>query len=157
DWPFEQAFAFARECGYTGIEIAPFTIHPDVRQISSARRTEVRRQAEAADLPVIGLHWLLAKAQGLHRTSPDAEVRRRASDYVCERRRLWRALGGSFLVSGSPLQRNLPPGVSQDQGMDFAAEVFSAILPELEANEVTLLVEPLGPAEGDFLVTTDEG
>ena len=26
DWPFDKAFAFARDCGYTGIEIAPFTI-----------------------------------------------------------------------------------------------------------------------------------
>jgi sugar phosphate isomerase/epimerase len=157
DWPFDRAFAFARECGYTGLEIAPFTIDPDARQISTARRAEVRRQAEAADLPVIGLHWLLAKTQGLHLTSPDAEVRRRTADYLQDLARLCRDLGGSFLVFGSPLQRNLPPGVSPDQGLDYAAEVFSSILPELEANEVTLLVEPLGPAEGDFLVTTDEG
>ena len=26
DWPFEKAFAFARELGYTGIEFAPFTM-----------------------------------------------------------------------------------------------------------------------------------
>ena len=25
DWPFEKAFAYARQCGYTGIELAPFT------------------------------------------------------------------------------------------------------------------------------------
>ena len=25
-WPFEKAFAFAAECGYTGVEIAPFTM-----------------------------------------------------------------------------------------------------------------------------------
>jgi sugar phosphate isomerase/epimerase len=157
DWPFERAFAFARECGYTGLEIAPFTIDPDARRISAARRAEVRRQAEDAELSVIGLHWLLAKTQGLHLTSPDPDVRRRTADYLRELARLCCDLGGSFLVFGSPPQRNLPAGVSPEQGMDHAAEVFGAILPELEATGVSLLVEPLGPAEGNFLVTTDEG
>ena len=27
DWPHEKAFAFARECGYTGIEIAGLYWH----------------------------------------------------------------------------------------------------------------------------------
>ena len=76
DWPFDKAFAFARECGYTGIEIAPFTMALDAREISAAQRTEVRRQAEAADLTVIGLHWLLAKTKGYYLTTPDADVRR---------------------------------------------------------------------------------
>ena len=26
DWPFEKAFDFAADCGYTGVEIAPFTL-----------------------------------------------------------------------------------------------------------------------------------
>ena len=29
DWPFDKAFAFARQCGYTGIEFAPFTMNKD--------------------------------------------------------------------------------------------------------------------------------
>ena len=82
DWPFEEAFRFARECGYTGLEIAPFTIDADVRKISGARRTEVRQQADQAGLEIIGLHWLLAKTEGLYLTSPETSVREATRDYV---------------------------------------------------------------------------
>lgn len=157
DWPFDQAFAFARECGYTGIEIAPFTIHPDVRQISSERRNEARRQAETAGLEVIGLHWLLAKTQGLHLTSPEASIRRATASYVEDLARLCRDLGGSIMVFGSPLQRNLLPGVSYDDGMKYAAEAFQSAMPVLEDLDVTLAIEPLGPADGNFLLTAADG
>lgn len=157
DWPFEKAFAFARECGYTGIEIAPFTINHDVRQISAERRSEVRRQAESAGLQTIGLHWLLAKTQGLYLTSPDASIRRATAGYVEELARLCRDLGGSIMVFGSPLQRNLQPGVSYDEGMKYAAEVFQSAMPVLEDLDVTLAVEPLGPADGNFLLTAADG
>ena len=157
DWPFDRAFAFARDCGYTGIEIAPFTIAPDVKDISAARRSEVRRQAEAADLEVIGLHWLLAKTTGYYLTSPDAQVRRKTAEYVKDLARCCRHLGGSVLVFGSPQQRNLLPGVTHDQGLEYAAEVFQEAMPVLVDLDVTLAVEPLGPAEGDFLVTTEQG
>jgi len=36
DMPFEQAFDLAREYGYTGIEMAPFTMALDARDISAA-------------------------------------------------------------------------------------------------------------------------
>ena len=42
DWPFDKAFALAADCGYTGIEIAPFTIADYVTRIPAAKRTEVR-------------------------------------------------------------------------------------------------------------------
>jgi sugar phosphate isomerase/epimerase len=157
DWPFDKAFAFARECGYTGIEIAPFTINPDARKISVERRGEVRRQAEAAGLDVVGLHWLLAKTEGLYLTTRDAAVRRATADYVEELGRLCRDLGGSILVFGSPLQRNLLPGVGHDEGLKYAAEVFQSAIPTLEQLDVTLAIEPLGPAEGNFLLTAADG
>ena len=153
DWPFDRAFEFARDCGYTGIEIAPFTMAGNARDITAARRTEVRRQAEAAGLEVVGLHWLLAKTEGFYLTSPDPAVRKRTADYVADLARLCRDLGGSIMVFGSPQQRNLLPGVSMDQAMGYAAEVFSQCAPALEENDVTLAVEPLGPAEGDFMNT----
>lgn len=157
DWPFDKAFAFARECGYTGIEIAPFTINPDARQITAEKRSEVRTQAETAGLDVVGLHWLLAKTEGLYLTTPDAAVRQKTAEYLKELARLCRDLGGSILVFGSPLQRNLLPGITLDEGMKYAAEVFQAAMPTLEDLDVTLAIEPLGPAEGNFLLTAADG
>ncbi|HUY34648.1 MAG TPA: sugar phosphate isomerase/epimerase family protein [Pirellulales bacterium] len=157
DWPFDKAFALARDCGYTGIEIAPFTIDTDARRISPKRRTEVRRQADHAGLEVIGLHWLLAKTEGFHVTTPDAAIRAATAGYLVELARLCRDLGGSLMVFGSPAQRNLPPGVSHDDGMKHAADVFQQAMPALEELDVTLAIEPLGPAEGNFLLTAAVG
>jgi sugar phosphate isomerase/epimerase len=157
DWPFDRAFAFARECGYTGIEIAPFTMANDANEILASRRSEVRRQAEAADLQVVGLHWLLAKTSGYYLTSPDDAVRRKTAQYVRDLAHLCRDLGGSIMVFGSPQQRNLLPGVTEEQGMAYATEVFQAAMPTLEELDVTLAVEPLGPADGNFLLTADAG
>ena len=153
DWPHDRAFAFARQCGYTGIEIAPFTLAADAHAVTPRQRDEIRRLAEKHGLAVVGLHWLLAKTQGYHLTSPDAAVRQRTSDYLAELARLCRDLGGSILVFGSPQQRNLLPGVTQEQGTEYAAEVFRAAMPAIADCGVTLAVEPLGPSEGDFLNT----
>jgi sugar phosphate isomerase/epimerase len=153
DWPFERAFAFARELGYGGIEIAPFTIAKDAGDISRERRAEVRRQAESAGLEVVGLHWLLAFTKGYYLTTPDREVRRRTSQYLAELARLCHDLGGKILVLGSPAQRNLLPGVSHDQAVGYAVEVIGGALPVIDQCGVILAVEPLGPTEGDFLNT----
>jgi sugar phosphate isomerase/epimerase len=157
DWPFDRAFAFARQCGYTGIEIAPFTMARYANDISPAQRSLVRKQAETAGLTVIGLHWLLAKTEGFYLTSPESTVRRRTADYLSELARLCGDLGGSMMVLGSPQQRNLLPGVTKPQAMQLAADVISQAVPSLEQCGVTLALEPLGAAEGDFLLTAAEG
>ncbi len=157
DWPLDRALAFARECGYTGVEFAPFTLGADAYAISAAQRAEVRRQTEAAGLETVGLHWLLAKTQGYYLTTPDAEVRRKTAEYLCELTRLCRDLGGKILVLGSPLQRNLLPGVTHEQGLDYAADVLRQVVPTLHECGCTLAVEPLGPQEGDFLLTAEQG
>jgi sugar phosphate isomerase/epimerase len=157
DWPFDRAFAFARACGYTGIEIAPFTLARYATDISPQQRAQVWQQAKAAGLEVVGLHWLLAKTEGFYLTSPEKMVRNKTADYLCELARLCRDLGGSIMVLGSPQQRNLLPGVTKPQAMQYAADVLTAALPVLEECGVTVAVEPLGPAEGDFLLTAAEG
>jgi sugar phosphate isomerase/epimerase len=157
NWPFDKAFAFARESGYTGLEIAPFTLAQYVTQVSPAQRAEISRQAEAAGLEILGLHWLLAKTEGFYLTSPDAAVRKKTSDYLAELARLCRDLGGSIMVLGSPQQRNLLPGVTKPEAMKYAAEVLAAAVPTLADCGVTIAIEPLGPSEGNILNTAAEG
>ena len=157
DWPFEKAFQFARECGYTGIEFAPFTINKNVYGISAKRRGEVRHQAEQAELEVVGLHWLLAFTEGYYLTTPDAAVRKATAEYLIELGNFCRGLGGRVLVLGSPHQRNLLPEVTLDEAMKHAADVLQQAMPQFEALDVVLAVEPLGPEEGDFLLTADQG
>jgi len=152
DWPFEKAFAFAAECGYTGVEIAPFTITEYVTDISPTRRAEVRKQAEAAGLEVVGLHWLLAKTEGLYMTSTESDVRKKTADYFAELARLCAELGGKVLVCGSPQQRNLLPGVTPEQATGYATEVFQAVAPTLEETGIVLALEPLAPTETDFML-----
>jgi sugar phosphate isomerase/epimerase len=157
DWPFDRAFAFARQCGYTGIEIAPFTLARYATDISPQQRAQVRQQAAVAGLEVVGLHWLLAKTEGFYLTSPEKIVQNKTTDYLCQLARLCRDLGGSIMVLGSPQHRNLLPGVTKPQAMRYAADVLSAALPVLHECGITVAVEPLGPAEGDFLLTAAEG
>lgn len=157
DWPFDKAFRFARELGYKGIEIAPFTMGTSAYEISAQQRAAVRRQAADAGLDVIGLHWLLAKTQGYYLTTADAAVRKQTAEYLAELARMCRDLGGHLMVLGSPQQRNLLPGISHDQAMQLAADCLRQAMPVLVDQGVTLAVEPLGPAEGDFLRTAELG
>lgn len=162
DQPFDKAWAFARELGYTGVEIAPFTLIPgaetvDARDVSSERKAEVKQLAADLGLEVVGLHWLLAKTEGFYLTSPDAAVRQSTTEYFKGLAQLCADLGGKVMVLGSPHQRNLLPGVSYDEAEKYAAEILQAVMPTCADLGVTIALEPLGPAEGDFMLTAESG
>jgi sugar phosphate isomerase/epimerase len=152
DWPLAKACDFAASCGYSGIEIAPFTLAPLATDLPAAARGEIAR----AGLDCVGLHWLLAKTEGFHVAHPDADVRSRTVDYLGELARLCHDLGGRVLVFGSPKQRSLMPGVSPEQAVDHIHEVFSRLVPVLESTDTVVALEPLSPAETDVLTTAAE-
>ena len=156
NWPHQKVVEFIAECGYTGLEIAPFTFANYVTDIPAARRKELRTQAERAGVQIMGLHWLLAKTEGLHVTTPDAEVRRKTADYLGELARFCADLGGDILVFGSPRQRDIMPGVTRRQAFDNATEVLGKVLPVLEKTGVRLALEPLAPNETNFMTHAAE-
>ena len=157
DWPFEKAFSYAKSIGYTGVEIAPFTLAESAYDVSAEQRNTVRQQIVDAGLECVGLHWLLAKTEGFYLTEPNDAIRAKTGDYLAELARMCRDLDGKIMVLGSPVQRNLLPGVTHDQAMELAADTIKRAMPVLEDCGVTLALEPLGPAEGDFLNTAELG
>ena len=156
-WDHARICGRVAELGYTGLEVAPFTLAPRITDVTAARRAELRRQAEAAGVRVIGLHWLLAKTEGFHLTSAEPAVRKRTGEYLAELARAAADLGGDILVLGSPVQRNIPEGRTRVEADDFALDTLSHCLPALEQGCVFLCLEPLTPAETNFMNTAAEG
>ena len=156
DWDWSRQCAFSAEVGYTGLEVAPFTLAPRITEVSAERRREMRRQAEDAGLQIIGLHWLLAKTEGLHLTTSNAAVRRATADYLIELGKACADLGGSLMVFGSPFQRNIEQGMSAEQAYANAAEVFRDCLPACADRGVRICMEPLTKKETNFVNTCAE-
>lgn len=155
DWD-KQCEAIAR-IGYTGMEVAPFTLAKKPSDVSGERRAELKSIAASHGLELIGLHWLLAKTEGLHLTTADAAVRKKTAEYLVELGHLCGDLGGTVMVFGSPQQRNVEAGMSQEQAFDNAAEVFKAAMPEIADRGVHLLIEPLTTKETDFMNSCADG
>ncbi len=155
-WDHSRVCRFVAELGYGGLEIAPFTFAQRVTDVSADRRKVLRGQAEDCGIRIIGLHWLLAKTEGLQITSPDEIVRRRTANYLVELGRCCRDLGGELMVFGSPAQRCIPGGGSKSQAMDYAADTFGRALPGIADCGVKLCLEPLPMPDTDFINTCAE-
>ena len=154
---FGPVCRLVKTLGYDGLEIAPFTLGGLITDPSVARRRELRAMVQDAGLETIGLHWLLAKTEGFYLTSPEERVRRATCDYLVALAEATADLGGTIMVLGSPKQRNLLPGVSHEQAVEYAVDVFGRIMPAIGATGVDLCFEPLAPNDTDFINTCEQG
>ncbi|MDO5112891.1 MAG: sugar phosphate isomerase/epimerase family protein [Planctomycetia bacterium] len=159
-WELARQFDYVARCGYTGMELAPFTLTnelpADVRKITAQERLEIRRCARNSGVAVAGLHWLLAKTEGFHLTHPDAAVRKRTVEYGKAIVDLCADLGGTILVWGSPKQRNMETGVTRAEAYRYAADALAELAPRLVETNVSIAIEPLAPVETNFLTCAAE-
>ena len=152
-WNLEDTLAAAARFGFDGLEIAPFTLAPAVTDISAAQRGRMREAAARRGIQIAGIHWVLVKPEGLHINHPDPAIRQRTAGYFCDLVEFCADLGGSRMVVGSPKQRNVLPGVSPGQARQWALETFRPAVAAAEARRVTICLEPLSPAETNFINT----
>jgi sugar phosphate isomerase/epimerase len=155
-WDHARVCRTVAELGYAGLEVAPFTLAPLITEVPREQRRRLRGQAEEQGLVILGLHWLLAKTEGLHLTSASAAVRQRTADYLVELARCCRDLGGSVMVLGSPAQRRIPAGATRDQALQYAVETIRRALPGIVDCGVKVCLEPLTALETDFINTSAE-
>ena len=155
-WDHRRVCEFVAGLGYRGLEIAPFTLAGRVTDVSPERRRELRRQAEDCGLTLFGLHWLLARTEGLMLTSPDTAVRQATADYLAALARCCADLGGDVLVFGSPAQRRVPDGKTRAEAVDYAVDSFRRARGPIADAGVRLCLEPLAAPEADFINTCAE-
>jgi sugar phosphate isomerase/epimerase len=155
-WSPDDTFAFAARTGYEAVEIAPFTLASHVGAIGAGERQRLRDAAARAGIAISGIHWVLVKTEGLHLTHPEPEVRGRTARYFVDLVNFCADLGGRFMVVGSPKQRSLLPGVTLAAAGRWALEVLGGAVKRAEDRGVTICLEPLAPAETDFINTAAE-
>jgi len=156
-WKLEDTLAYAKRIGYSAVEIAPFTLADSVVDISAGERQKLRDSAARIGIEIAGIHWVLVKPEGLYMNHTDPAIRQRTSDYFRELVDFCADIDGKVIVVGSPKQRNIMPGVTPEQGWDWAANTFRDAVRQAEVRNVTICFEPLGPAETNFINTAADG
>jgi sugar phosphate isomerase/epimerase len=156
-WPFADACKAIRKAGYTGIEIAPFTLAETPGEITAAQRAEYRDIIGSEGLKFAGLHWLMVSPKGLHVTGPDAGLRRRSWDHIRALIDLCADLGpDGVMVFGSPNQRATTGGLTREQATRHYIDGLAAVAPQAANRGVKVLVEALPVAQSDVVQTLAE-
>ena len=93
------------------------------------------------------------KTEGFHLTSPDRAVRERTAEYLIALaeglpRPRWRRDGVRLAATAFAASGRLT-----GQAFELAAETFRQAMPFVAAFGVTICMEPLTPAETDFITT----
>ncbi len=156
-WAFADACKAIRKAGYTGIEIAPFTLAESPSGVDAARRRELRDVMASEGLTFVGLHWLMVSPKGLHVTAPDPDLRRRGWEHIRQLVDLCADLGpDGVMVFGSPKQRSTTGGATREQATRNFVDGLAGVAPHAAARGVTILVEALPANQADVILTLEE-
>ena len=156
-WTFAEMCNGARRLGYTGVEIAPFTLGDDPGSLPAAQRSELRKIMASEGVECVGLHAILTVPQGLHVTTANTAIRDKSWAYVRQLVDLAADLGdGAIVVFGSGKQRSTAGGSSVKDATSRFQEGLAEVATTAKARGATILIEALAPHLSDVVTTLDE-
>jgi D-psicose/D-tagatose/L-ribulose 3-epimerase len=160
--PFKQVCREIAELGYTGLEIAPFTLGEDPASLPEERRAELCRMMQDEGLCFVGLHWLFKAPSGLHMTTRDEAVRARTWEYMhklidlCADLAVCKAEYNAVMVIGSPKQRSAVDGMTPREAVNIFTHELAHAAPHAESRGVKLLVEALSPDQTNVVTNLQD-
>ena len=157
DLPWAEQCKIISDAGYTGVEIAAFTlVKESVNELDAAQRRELVTVMDDYGLENVGLHWLLAPPpEGLHFTTPDEAVRAATVTYLADLVDFCADTNGKVMIFGSPNQRNTV-GISVDEAKKNFADGLAQVADRAQERDVKILVETLDSSQTDVVNTMAE-
>lgn len=156
-WPFHEACKSIRTIGYSGIEIAPFTLSETPAAVSVAERKQYRGIISSEGLRFAGLHWLMVAPKGLHVTTPDNTLREKSWQHIRDLVDLCADLGDdAVMVFGSPKQRCTTDGATVAEAKKRFEDGLASVAGHAMERRVTLLVEALPADQCDVVQSLEE-
>jgi len=159
-WDFAQACRAIKRLGYSGIEIAPFTLSEKPLDLSPARRRELKDIMAGEGLDFVGLHWIMVSPKGLHVTAPDVELRAASWRHIRDLVDLCADLGPNGYYTpqadAGPDAGSTPVTFEPADGAGIGGNRFwivAGVAPHAEMTDVKILIEAL-PVEQSDVVTT---
>ncbi|MFN0101383.1 MAG: sugar phosphate isomerase/epimerase family protein [Bryobacteraceae bacterium] len=157
DWDFRAACQSIRKAGYTGIEIAPFTLAKDPCTLTPVQRRKCKAIMADEGLEFVGLHWLMVSPAGLHVTTPEHSLRARSWRHIHDLIDLCADLGpNGVMIFGSPKQRTSVGGIGAAAATKNYVDGMATAGRWAEQRGITLLIEALPPADTDVVTSLDE-
>lgn len=148
--PVQNMLPLLKSVGLDGVELAPTSIWPDIRNVDVLEVKNLRQMIERLNLEVSGIQSLLFGFPDLQlfskETWPELIAHLEHMFMIADN------LGAGVVVFGSP--RNRKKGdLTWDQAAEVSHEFFSSLIPSLERHDLVLTLEPNAPEYGsDFLL-----
>ncbi|MCL1817858.1 MAG: sugar phosphate isomerase/epimerase [Spirochaetaceae bacterium] len=153
---FSRAANMLAEEGFTGIEVAPYTLFGDF-SAEAVRRggAALRAGLASSGLAFVGFHWIFGGPEFLHFTSPDAASRKKAADRLEFLLDMAGDLGGGVIVFGSPKER-ASGGAPREDALSRLGEGLAAAAARAEKAGCRILLEALPSSVTDTVNTLGE-
>jgi len=152
---FKESCLMIVKYGFQGVEIAPFTLFNDLKNVDNKKIRKIKQILKKTGLDFVGFHWLFLSPKGLHITTPDLNIREKSWDHLKRLIDITGELGGGVLVLGSPKQRNAI-GISPKEALKYLKEGLSKIAQYAVERNSTILIETLPKKHSNIINTLEE-